>query len=79
MRKLVAARNRTVLLGCLTALQPPSKRLLRLAGPAAREEDLYADIFVQIGPVDPRAAAVREVRKPGKGHRDGPAIGQIRD
>jgi len=74
---------------CLPSLEPPPKRLLSLARPPAGQEALYADIFVQIRPVDPLTAPneppVRPLRwrpvceawEPGEGYRDRSAICKI--
>ncbi len=72
-------------------LEPAAKRLLRFARSTACQKALYADIFIQLRPVDTLAAGnqtpvgplrrrpVRQPREPCEWHRDRPAIGKLHD
>jgi hypothetical protein len=72
-------------------LEPPAQRLLSLARSATRQETRDADIFIEIGPVDPLATSnkmpvdplrrcpVRQTREPRERYGDRSAIRKVRD
>jgi len=83
--------DRLLSTGRFPALEPTTKRLLRLTRSATCQEALHADIFIQIWPADPfatrnqapvgafRRRSAGQTWKPGEWDCDGPAIRKVRD
>jgi hypothetical protein len=75
--------------GRFPPMEPPAQRLLRLTRSTTCQEASHANVFIEVGPVDPLAATdetpvgtlrrspVRQTRKPSEWHCDGPAISEI--